>query len=216
MKKTHFQPTTADKFKNVWLEKRCLRCFSSLHRARQCKLFTKPTPTPCRFCWYLYHDTAACVYFDQNGKRRPASINRVEWQFLPTDEIFVPPSWVTADVNYYTEQWIDENDFTFLNDTLYEISKKTSLPLWWFKFPENNPSLNLIVEDRTPAQIVSDILRIWCQFLTKNEKKYGMTLPRGTSPKHLPYLPVSVSPRPSLTKTSKISVIYKLLKRMFC
>ena len=40
-----------------------------------------------------------------------------------------------------------------------------------FKFPTKDPSPNLIVDDRTPAQIVSDILRIWCQCLTKSEKK---------------------------------------------
>ena len=30
------------------------------------------------FCWYLYHDTGRCIYFDQNGKSRPASRNRVD------------------------------------------------------------------------------------------------------------------------------------------
>ena len=90
----------------------------------------------------------------------------------------MPPSWVKADVNYYTEQWIDENDFSFLNDTLYEISQEdfsafavSPTVKARFKFPTKDPSPNLIVDDRTPAQIVSDILRIWCQCLTKSEKK---------------------------------------------
>ena len=90
----------------------------------------------------------------------------------------MPPSWVKADVNYYTEQWTDENDFSFLNDTLYEISQQdfsayTVSPTVKarFKFPNKDPSPNLIVDNRTPAQIVSDILRIWCQCLTKSEKK---------------------------------------------
>ena len=90
----------------------------------------------------------------------------------------MPPSWVIADVNYYTEQWLDENDFSFLNDTLYEISQEdfsafTVFPTVKarFKFPNKDPSPNLIVVDRTSAQIVSDILRIWCQCLTKSEKK---------------------------------------------
>ena len=43
---------------------------------------------------------------------------------MPTDKILVPSSWVTADINYFTEQWIDENDFIFFDDTLSEISKE--------------------------------------------------------------------------------------------
>ena len=90
----------------------------------------------------------------------------------------MPSSWVKADVNYYTEQWTDENDFSFLNDTLYEISQQdfsayTVSPSVKarFKFPNKDPSPNLIVDNRTHAQIVSDILRIWCQCLTKEDKK---------------------------------------------
>ena len=96
---------------------------------------------------------------------------------MPTEEIFVPKSWVTADVKYYTEQWIDENDFTFLDDTLYEILQEdfsafvvSPTVKARYKFPAHDPSPNLIVDNRTLAQIVSDILRIWCQFLTKSEQ----------------------------------------------
>ena len=38
------------------------------------------------------------------------------------------------------------------------------------KFPARDPSPNLIVDNRSDAQIVSDILRIWCQILTQSEE----------------------------------------------
>ena len=62
-----------DKFKNVWVENRCLRCYSSLHRERNCPVYTKTTASPCSFCWYLYHYTGSCNYLKQIGKSRPAS-----------------------------------------------------------------------------------------------------------------------------------------------
>ena len=83
-----------------------------------------------------------------------------------------------ADVNFYTEQYTDEQDFSYLNDTLYDISQDdfsayTVSPAVKarFKFPNKDPSPNLITDNRTPAQIVSDILRIWCQCLTIEEKQ---------------------------------------------
>ena len=83
-----------------------------------------------------------------------------------------------ADFNYYTEQFTDEKDFCYLNETLYDISRDdfsayTVSPIVKarFKFPTKDPSPNLITDNRTPAQIVSDILRIWCQCLTLEEKQ---------------------------------------------
>ena len=74
--KVQLLSTTADKFKNVWKQKRCLRCYSDKYRARQCPHFTTPTTTPCHYCWYLYHDTTACPYYDQNEKICPSSLDR--------------------------------------------------------------------------------------------------------------------------------------------
>ena len=39
-----------------------------------------------------------------------------------------------------------------------------------FNFPARDPSPNLIVDNRSDAQIVSDILWIWCQILTQSEQ----------------------------------------------
>ena len=83
-----------------------------------------------------------------------------------------------ADFNYYTEQFTDEKDFCYLNETLYDISRDdfsayTVSPIVKarFKFPTKDPSPNLITDNRTSAQIVSDILRIWCQCMTSEEKQ---------------------------------------------
>ena len=76
LKQNYFQPTSAAKFKDVWLLKRCLRCYSDKHRARECPRFTKPTPIPCSYCWYLFHDSATCPFYDKTGKSRPNSIDR--------------------------------------------------------------------------------------------------------------------------------------------
>ena len=74
LQKTYFYNTSgADKFKNVLAEKRCLRCFSSQHRASACHKYTSPTPVPCRFCVHLFHDTQKCLYYDKNGKTRPST-----------------------------------------------------------------------------------------------------------------------------------------------
>ena len=104
--------------------------------------------------------------------------DRSTWQILPSDDIYVHPSLVKADFNYYTEQFTDEQDFSYLNDKLYDISQDdfsayTVSPIVKarFKFPTKDPSPNLITDNRTSAQIVSDILRIWCQCLTLEEKQ---------------------------------------------
>ena len=89
---------------------------------------------------------------------------------LASDDFYVHPSMVKAYFNYYTKQFTDERDFCFLNETLYDISRDdfsayTVSPIVKarFKFPTKDPSPNLITDNRTSAQIVSDILRIWCQ-----------------------------------------------------
>ena len=96
---------------------------------------------------------------------------------MPKNKFLIPSSWVTADINYFTEEWTNEHDFTFLDDKLYEISQEdfsafvvSPTVKARFKFPACNPSPNLIVDNRSDAQIVSDILRIWCQILTQSEQ----------------------------------------------
>ena len=86
---------------------------------------------------------------------------------MPKDEILIPSSWVTADINYFTEEWTNEHDFTFLDDTLYKISQEefsafvvSPTVKARFKFPARDPSPNLIVDNRSDGQIVSDIPRI--------------------------------------------------------
>ena len=76
LKLTYFQPTSAAKFKDVWLLKRCLRCYSDKHRAGQCPRFTTPTPTPCRYFWFLFHATKACPFYHRTGKSRSNSLDR--------------------------------------------------------------------------------------------------------------------------------------------
>ena len=73
MKQNYFITTSAEKFKNVWQEKRCLRCFSKTHRASACPTYTRPTPTLCKYCHYLYHSSDKCIFYDGNGKTRPPS-----------------------------------------------------------------------------------------------------------------------------------------------
>ena len=71
LKKTYFYKTSgAERFKDVLTKKKCLRCYSSNHRASNCTVFTSPTPVPCRLCVHLFHETQKCPYFDKNGKSR--------------------------------------------------------------------------------------------------------------------------------------------------
>ena len=76
LKDSYFFKTSAEKFKNVRQDGRCLRCFSKLHRASACPTYTKPTPSPCKFCWYLYHSSDQCRFYDKDGKSRPPSQGR--------------------------------------------------------------------------------------------------------------------------------------------
>ena len=76
LRETYFDPTSAEKFKNVWTDKRCLRCFSNTHGAIACPVYTRPTPNVCKFCHYLYHSADKCIFFDGSGNSRPSSQNR--------------------------------------------------------------------------------------------------------------------------------------------
>ena len=74
------------------------------------------------------------------------------------------------------ESWEGECDFVYLDETYHfndtldidanvaskEIKRK-------FRFPSQDPSENLIVDDREDSKKVADILRIWSQVLTPDE-----------------------------------------------
>ena len=74
LQQTYFYNTSGDnKFSDVRKKGNCLRCYGSKHKANSCKIYARPTPTPCRHCMHLFHDTKQCKFFDQNGKSRPPS-----------------------------------------------------------------------------------------------------------------------------------------------
>ena len=74
LKQTYFFQTSGDnRFKDVRQKGFCLRCYGSNHRANSCKTYTSPTPTPCRHCMHLFHDTSKCKFYDASGKSRPPS-----------------------------------------------------------------------------------------------------------------------------------------------
>ena len=74
LKTTYFYSTSGDtKFKDVREKGFCLRCYGSNHRASSCKLYTSPTPTPCRNCMHLFHPTDKCKFYTSGGNSRPSS-----------------------------------------------------------------------------------------------------------------------------------------------
>ena len=122
-----------------------------------------------------------------------------------------------ADFNYYTEQFTDERDFCFLNETLYNISRDdfsayTVSPIVKarFKFPTKDPSPNLITDNRTNAMIVTDILRIWCQCMTSEEKQvWHLTLSSDLStPKS--FIERDIKNFRNLKNTEKKALLHKL------
>ena len=77
LKKNYFISTTGDsKFKDVRTSGRCLRCYGNNHKAASCKTYTRPTPTPCKYCFHLFHNPDECKFYTSDGKSRPPSANR--------------------------------------------------------------------------------------------------------------------------------------------
>ena len=76
LKETYFHKTNANKFSDVRTANRCLRCYSSRHLASTCPRFTRPCVNPCRLCWYLFHPSHDCPYFDSKGNSRSSSAQR--------------------------------------------------------------------------------------------------------------------------------------------
>ena len=73
LKGSYFFDTNPERFKSVMQDGKCLRCWSTSHRAAACPAYTRPTPSPCRFCHYLYHPSDLCLFYDAHGKPKPAS-----------------------------------------------------------------------------------------------------------------------------------------------
>jgi hypothetical protein len=77
LKKTYFFETSgAKRFKDVREKGFCLRCYGRDHRANACKIYTRPTPAPCKFCFHLFHSPEECRFYTSEGKTRPPSLNR--------------------------------------------------------------------------------------------------------------------------------------------
>jgi hypothetical protein len=77
LKESYFYSTSGEqKFADVRTKGNCLRCYGSDHRASACKVYTMPTPTPCRACMHLYHPTGMCKFYDASGGSRPPSTTR--------------------------------------------------------------------------------------------------------------------------------------------
>ena len=63
LKKTYFFETSgAKRFSDVREKGFCLRCYGSNHRANSCKIYTRPTPAPCKFCFHLFHAPEECKF----------------------------------------------------------------------------------------------------------------------------------------------------------
>lgn len=72
--KVFIQSKNPDRFKDVFISGRCLRCYSKNHKGRDCPMFTAPCPSFCSHCRFLYHDTKMCPY--KNDKPRSRSNSR--------------------------------------------------------------------------------------------------------------------------------------------
>ena len=83
-----------------------------------------------------------------------------------------------VDIEYFIEEWDQENYFCYINDKQYEMCESdfsafvvSNSVKAKFRFPSKDPVPNLIEDTRSDSQKVSDILRIWSQILTPDEIK---------------------------------------------
>ena len=80
-------------------------------------------------------------------------------------------------VEFFTEEWENQYDFCYLSPVYYEcesndISACAVSPAKKAKFcfPTKDPAENLVDDIRSDSEKVTDILRIWSQILTSEEK----------------------------------------------
>ena len=74
LKNYYFIPGQGHKeFKNWRQLKKCLRCFSDSHLAKDCHIHREPVREPCRLCVHLFHKTERCHIFSLDGTKRRSS-----------------------------------------------------------------------------------------------------------------------------------------------
>ena len=122
LKNNYFIKTSADKFKYVREDGRCLRCFSKLHHASECPTYTRPTPSPCKFCWHLFHSSDACIFYNTDGKSRPPSKVRSAWLDTPHTSVAN-----IVDIEYFIEDWFQHNDFCYISQKQHPVGNNTRL-----------------------------------------------------------------------------------------
>ena len=59
-----------EEFKNWRQLKKCLRCFSDGHLAKDCRTHREPIREPCRLCCYLFHRTERCHIYNIDGTKK--------------------------------------------------------------------------------------------------------------------------------------------------
>ena len=79
------------------------------------------------------------------------------------------------EIHYFVEDWEGQNDFHYLNDYVtvtQNVSAFKANPAVKakFRYPSSDPTPNEIEDERTDAQKVQDILRIWAQILKPEEQ----------------------------------------------
>ena len=80
------------------------------------------------------------------------------------------------EIDYCAEAWEDQHDFHYLNDYMTVIQNVSAFQVnpavrAKFRYPSSDPTPNEIEDERTDAQKVEDILRIWAQILKPEEQK---------------------------------------------
>ena len=76
LKKHYFTPGDGHEELKQWREqKRCLRCFSQHHMAKDCHVHREAAPEPCRLCVFLFHSTRHCTRYTLDGKRKQVQKN---------------------------------------------------------------------------------------------------------------------------------------------
>ena len=209
MKGNYFLETSGEKFQDVRASGICLRCYSNKHRAAMCKLFTRPTPTLCKKCHYLFHPTGFCPNYTSENRSRGPSANRSlsktrKWPSKQSGPRLPVTTSQATSFDPIIEEWEGENDFHYFdlpilvsdsesesdNDSDSEVitvptftassaTKAKSAARAKYRFPSKDPSDNVVKDTRTDEEKVSGILRLWCQLLTDDEKK-SLELNRGT------------------------------------
>ena len=97
-----------------------------------------------------------------------------DYQVIPSDKLETHSQKVHS-FEFLTEQWENEHDFCYLNQSEYEcpsnpkthgtsdistyvVSHATKAK---FRFPSKDPDENIVIDNRNEAEKVKDILRVW-------------------------------------------------------